>query len=346
MHLSDLFQLIFSSANVPHTGGSHFILQLHDASVALPFRGAGNNSLYPKASLEEKERHKQQMDLIQRYFTGTTRFPKGKAREWASRFEHESCLEYFERSLSADRCSDISALLRANDVAEVSARNVPEALKDLLLTGLQCASRGEPICDGEWNPSLIRAMEREYQTTTVERPKISHLRAEEIYLQGDVLYLGDYAVKIVKTVVPEQISTVEAVFTSQLCKVICEQLSIPAKLSELKARGGDDYEDFNLARRCFYLAESLRLTLLNNSLDGAEEFESIKQDLYTAVRPTYRTPYDSQYIRLVKTLEAAVSVPLTRSHITQTDGLFTSEERQGATHMLVNDRRLRWFDED
>lgn len=346
MHLSDLFFLLYNSASSHMVGGSNFLLTLFDNSVVKDIRGKGKNRLYPSALPSDTRQFRQQMDLIQRYFTGERALPRQKAREWATHFDHESCLEYLEFSLSPDRLTDISALLQANGVIEVIPQKVPEALKDLLLTGLQQASYGKPLSEGTWNPSLVKAVESEYQEQTAIRPKISNLRAEEIYLQGDTLYLGAYAVKIVRTVVPEQISEVEAKFTSQLYKVICEQLNIPGKLSELKAYGGEEYEDFNLARRCFYLAESLRLTLLNNSLDGAEEFESIKRDLFAAVRPTYRLPHETHYLRLVKTLEAAVSVPLTRSHITQTDGLFTSEERQGTTHMLVNDGRLRWFDEN
>lgn len=83
----------------------------------------------------------------------------------------------------------------------------------------------------------------------------------------------------------------------------------------------------------------------DSSLDGEDEFQKIKDDTYSGIRPTYRQHHATPYEKMLKTLEQAGRVALTRSHVPQTTGLFHTEHRHGITHMLVNDERLKWVED-
>lgn len=346
MQLSDLFQLIRNCCDTDQDGGGQFLLQLSDMTIKKEFRGPAKNKLYPPdPSIRTKKQQKNDRDLRQKWFTGNGRqIPQDRAKFWLREFDTESCLEFLDRHLSTQSLDNYRAILLHNGF-QVTRGNESTILCDLLFTGLSNQSAGKPINDRAWDPQLINATAEELAKPMAARPRISDLGPDQIKVIGRTLHLGDYTIPLVERSVPEQVEREEAEYTRQLIQVLCTKRQLKPVLSELRNAGGDELDDFDFARECYYLAESLRMTLIRASLDGEAEFTRIKDDMYAALRPTHRRRYDSDFDRMQATLEQANMAQLSQSHITNTQGLFSNQQRQGTTHMLVNEKKLRWVDD-
>lgn len=101
-------------------------------------------------------------------------------------------------------------------------------------------------------------------------------------------------------------------------------------------------EDFNDHRREYFDADALRNLLNEASLDGEEEFEKIKADIYEAIKATIRKRFDTGYDRLQETMTRIGEAKLMASHVTTTSGLFKITHRKGVCHILVNAGRFKW----
>lgn len=346
MQLSDLFQLIRNCCDTDQEGGGQFLLQLSDMTIKREFQGPGKNKLYPPdPSTRTKKQQKNDRDLRQKWFTGAKRqIPQACAQFWLRNFDQERCLDFLDRHLSTQPVGNYRAILEHNGY-RVTRGSESEVLCDLLFTGLTNQSSGKPINDRDWDPQLISATAGELAQPIAARPRISELGPDQIKVVGRTLHLGDYTIPLVEQSVPEQLEREEAEYTRQLIQVLCTKRELKPILSELRNAGGDELDDFDFARECYYLAESLRMTLIRASLDGEAEFTRIKDDMYAALRPTHRRQYASDFDRMQATLEQANMAQLSQSHITNTQGLFSNQQRQGTTHMLVNDKKLRWVDD-
>ncbi|MGV9196382.1 ABC-three component system protein [Arcanobacterium canis] len=347
MELSDLFQFIYRATSYNDDGGGEFLLTLSDASLQDEKRGSETNLLYrPDKPQETPAQRKSSRDARQRWYTGADRqLPKNIARFWRRNFDSDSCMEFLDRRIPQTLRSDYREVL-ANNGFDVALAEVIPTLKDLLITGLEQRDSLQPIADRAWDSSLISATAPQMAVDYVAKPKISELSPDQIKVVGRTLHLGDFRIELVQSAVPEKLHGSEGTYTDQLIRVLCGRLGIRELHSELENAGGQDYQMFQYARQCFYLAESLRMTLINGSVDGEEEFQRIKDDLYAALLPTYMRPHADAYTKLWATLEQANQAQLNVSHLTNTQGLFSNQQRQGATHMLVNDKRIKWVDDE
>lgn len=347
MKLSDLFQFIYRATASDDEGGGEFLLVLSDASLLAEARGDQVNLLYrPDKPHDTPQQRKSSRDLRQRWYRGDNRqLPKDIAKFWRRQFDPDACMDFLDRGIPNSVRSDYCEILANNGFEVVQAELIP-ALKDLLITGLEKRSANKDITDRPWDDSLINATAPSMAVEYTVKPRISELSADQIKVIGRTLHLGDYKVELVEKTVPTTLERYESTYTDQLIKVLCGRLGIKQVHSELRAVGGSDYQIFQYARQCFYLAESLRMTLINGSVDGEEEFQRIKDDLYAALFPTYMSQHADAFAKLTATLKEANLAQLNISHLTNTQGLFSNQQRQGATHMLVNDKLLKWVDDE
>lgn len=256
-------------------------------------------------------------------------------------------MSYVDRQIKIGVRQDWLPILRANGY-DVSITTLPETLADLFTTGLANLAEGRDLIDDRpWDTSLINATSQEPVKEVLQKQRFADLNPADIYVEGNELVVGAYRVQMpAQKTVPTKPSAFERKYTNQLIRLLCEECGIEVSIDSLRENGGDYLEDFNIARQDYYLADGLREVMKDSSLDGEAEFEKIKDDTYSGVRPTHRKKHASPYERMQATLEQAANVPLTKSHVPEATGLFHTEHRHGITHMLVNDERLKWVDDD
>ncbi|QOR46927.1 hypothetical protein INS90_06450 [Trueperella pecoris] len=352
MLMSELIQFMHFSAANTHDGGGEFLLLLSEETLNENARGSGRNKLYGDLSkcAEDKkdEFFRRQAETRQRWYTSSSKqIPRYIARFWRSNFYRDGFLDFIERRITFDTQNDWYEIFQANGY-ETSKDQLPILIADLFVTGLEHLAAGNPnIDDKPWDPDLINATAKDLVTVVQHKQRFADLKPADIYVEGDMLVVGTYRVQMPQDrPVPARVTNFERKYTNQLIQLLCNECGIEATLDSLKARGGDYLEDFTIARQDYYLADGLRELLKDSSLDGEDEFQKIKDDTYSGVRPTYRKRHRSPYERMQATLEQAGTIPLTRSHVPKATGLFHVEHRHGITHMLVNDDRLKWVDDD
>lgn len=352
MLMAELIHFLHRSSSGTGDGGGDFLLYLSDATLVEKARGAGRNKLYGDLTKidtsDEDAVYRLMAERRQRWYTARSKpMPKYIAKFWRANFYRIGFLEFIDRKSTHDTRNDWYAVFRANGYP-AAAGQISELIADLFVTGLEHLAVGDPAIDNKpWNPDLAVATAAETATAVQTKQRFADLKPTDIYVDGKVLVVGTFRVSMPgQPSVPQTVSNYERRYVTQLVKVLCTECGIEVSLRALQEHGGEYLEDFNIARLDYYLADALRQLLKDSSLDGEEEFQKIKDDAYAGIRPTYRKRHASPYERMQATLEQSTTIPLKNSHIPEVTGLFSSAHRHGITHMLVNDDRLRWTDND
>lgn len=352
MLMSELIQFMYVGASDTHDGGGHFLLNLSEESLIAKFRGPGKNKLYGNLKGIDKDNaeavYRRNADRRQRWYRATSKpIPQSIAKFWRTNFDRDGFLDFIGRRITLDTKSDWHAVFTANGY-QTTRDQLSALVADLFVTGLDHLATGNPAIDDKpWNPDLIDATAEDLSTVVQHRQRFADLKPADIFVDGQDLVVGTFRIRMPgQPTVPQTVSAFEHKYTTQLIAVLCAECGIDVSLQALREHGGDYLEDFDIARLDYYLADALRELLKDSSLDGEDEFQKIKDDTYDGIRPTYRKRHSSAYERMQATLEQATTVPLTKSHVPETTGLFSSAHRHGITHMLVNDDRLRWADDE
>lgn len=351
MLMSELIKFMHCAITGTDDGGGDFLLQLSEESLNKEARGPGRNKLYGNLkginTDNEDDVYKRNAETRQRWYTDSSKpIPRHVAQFWRSNFDRAGFLDFVEQGITIDTRHDWYLVFTTNGYA-CTRDQLSILIADLFVTGLEYLKGGNrSINDKPWDPDLINATAPGLATDVQQKQRFADLKPSDIYVEGNKLVVGTYEIEMPDPkAVPNTVSAFERKYTNQLLAVLCGECGIEAKVEALREYGGDYLEDFDDARRNYYLADGLRELMKDSSLDGEDEFQKIKDDTYSGIRPTYRQHHATPYEKMLKTLEQAGRVALTRSHVPQTTGLFHTEHRHGITHMLVNDERLKWVED-
>ncbi|MFM1524459.1 MULTISPECIES: ABC-three component system protein [Helcococcus] len=105
-------------------------------------------------------------------------------------------------------------------------------------------------------------------------------------------------------------------------------------------------ENFQEQRVNFYEAESLKNFSRDTIASDTDEFQKLLDETYDGVINTSRKNYNNGYDRLLSVLEQATQLQFNVSRIYDIPGMITIKRKCGFCHMLVNENRLVWVEED
>ena len=106
-------------------------------------------------------------------------------------------------------------------------------------------------------------------------------------------------------------------------------------------------KNFNRQRKDYYLAETIHRELRDTiRLDEEEGFDLLKDEVYDGVITTCEKEYDTGMDRLTAVMEHATGVPLSNNLQDRMLDWIGPGEKKGVCHMLVNDSRLGWMEDD
>ena len=146
---------------------------------------------------------------------------------------------------------------------------------------------------------------------------------------------------------PDEIEDHEIGYVQELYRVYHEETgeyyARPADLdSQPKLK-----RDFNRQRKDYYSAETIRRELRDTiRQDETEGFDILKDEMYDGVITTRDKDYDSSFMRLTAVMEHATSVPISSNLQDRLLDWVGPGEKKGVCHMLVNDKRLTWVEDD
>ena len=105
--------------------------------------------------------------------------------------------------------------------------------------------------------------------------------------------------------------------------------------------------NFDRQRKDYYKAETIHRELRDTiRLDETEGFDLLKDEVYDGVIDTRDKDYDSGMERLSAVMEHATGLSLSNNLKDRTLDWVGPGEKKGVCHMLVNDHRLSWMEDD
>lgn len=105
------------------------------------------------------------------------------------------------------------------------------------------------------------------------------------------------------------------------------------------------YSHFCRQRKDYYSAETIN-RFVRDTLTDSQQFGVLKEEIYNGIIDTHEQNFESGYKRLVAVLQQATTVNTSKCLLDSKLKYIGSSERKGVCHMLVNDNRLQWVNND
>lgn len=146
---------------------------------------------------------------------------------------------------------------------------------------------------------------------------------------------------------PKKIATEELDYVGELYRVYEEYTGRKIKKPIDLDQNPKLKNHFVRQRKDYYKAETIHRALRDTILlDECDYFVPLKDEMYDGIIDTSEKDYESGYKRLNSVMEQAVNVPLSNNLRNITLDWVGSGEKKGICHMLVNDKRLKWIDDE
>ena len=146
---------------------------------------------------------------------------------------------------------------------------------------------------------------------------------------------------------PEEIEDHEIGYVCELYKVYGEKTGEQyARPEDLKSQP-KLAKNFNNQRKSYYSAETIRRELRDTiTLDESDSFDILKDEMYDGVIETCDRDFDTGYDRMSSVLEHATTVPISHNLEDRLLDWVGPGEKKGVCHMLVNDKKIKWMEDD
>lgn len=148
---------------------------------------------------------------------------------------------------------------------------------------------------------------------------------------------------------PKELAEHELTYASELLAAYADAENLPEMVREDLAlpKYGRYERSFNRQRRFYYMAETIREASKDTlKLKESECFDKAKGEVFDGIIDTCDQPYDNGYKRLLTVIDRAGGIPLSKKNEDMLLEWLGPGEKKGMCHMLVNDKRIRWVDND
>lgn len=148
---------------------------------------------------------------------------------------------------------------------------------------------------------------------------------------------------------PKDLAEHELPYATELLAAYADAEKIPEMVREdlIDPKYGRYLRNFDRQRVFYYLAETIleasRDTL---KLKESECFDKAKDEVFDYIIQTCDNPYDDGYKRLLAVIDRAAGTPFSKMVDDMLLNWMGPGEKQGVCHMLVNDKRIRWVDDE
>lgn len=134
-------------------------------------------------------------------------------------------------------------------------------------------------------------------------------------------------------------------YISALLEAYSDELNIKIDTIKSLEAYGSYFKHLNRQRKDYYSAETIR-RFVRDTLTDSQQFDVLKEEIYNGIIDTHEQEYDSGYKRLVEDLKQAAVTNTSKSMLDSKLHCIGNSERKGVCHMLVNDNKLRWVNEE
>lgn len=146
---------------------------------------------------------------------------------------------------------------------------------------------------------------------------------------------------------PQEIATEEFVYVEELFNVYSEKSNEKCTCEEDLDKHIPLKKNFITQRKNYYSAETVRRGLRDTMIEGeVDSFENLKDEIYDGVIDVRDREYDLAYDRLNAVMSHATTISTSYNLNQKLLGWIGPAEKKGVCHMLVNDHRLRWMEDE
>ncbi|MCD4557332.1 ABC-three component system protein [Schaalia sp. lx-100] len=328
-------------------GGGWFIRHLATVSMDPEAAKKENNPFYMSKfpGKYDPAREDVYLDTLQRYYSGQKGrlISRQRARYWHTHLNRNRLLTYLDDRISISRRQDWLVIFKAHGFT-VGTSQTAELIADLLTDGLANLAQGIPrINDVEWDPSVYESTKDSYTEEDIYEVRFSSLKASDIYVADGVLHVGSRTVALPESFTCDDTTKYRSRrFINQACLAFSEDAGQTITAEDIGSAPEQYQEDYADYVQCFHTAMSILALMREVSVDGEEEFDRIKQDLFSALKPVLRLKQGNAYDKLNIVLTESTRAQLTKSHVPQTTGLFDNDARKGVCHSLADTSHITW----
>lgn len=145
--------------------------------------------------------------------------------------------------------------------------------------------------------------------------------------------------------VPDELEEHEQRYIAALLTIYSHEEHTPICTLEDLSKFEQWYSHLERQRRDYFAAEAIRRAVRDIFTDN-DEFQVFKDEVYDGIIDIYEDDFDTGLKRLRKVLMQSTSISIQKSLLSNKLNWIGTSEKKGACHMLVNDGRLRgWEDE-
>lgn len=150
-----------------------------------------------------------------------------------------------------------------------------------------------------------------------------------------------------KTIVPEEVDAAEAQMGYVQALLDCyEEASGDEYVSPDDVKDTAFEDHFRQQRKSYYLAETIHRNIRDSVTQEDEDFEVLMEEINDGIYYAYHRKYPRGLDKANAVLETAGNVQISNNTDNYMLGWVGPGEKQGVCHMLVNDHRLKWVEED
>lgn len=271
---------------------------------------------------------------LNKFWNGTRRLPEAVAARILPAIREEKVIALWGENSTKDAITVLAKQLHKEGVAIKKPIDVPKAVFSLLYAVVEANAAGSDLLKDA-------ASQKKVQIPGV---KSYDLRTGRIV--GNKIMIDSSQVEISPAPPVPEVPEPDEKYLDRALEAIADNLHCQVVPFERLEELPFPFPDFMVRQRTNYWSAVGRRRNLQEIRpdDGDQHFEQIKDDLNTQLMTTWMSrSFPDGYERMVNTLKQAGSYVVAGSVLTNIEGLFGSQEKQGLTHMLVNDNKVRWL---
>lgn len=215
--------------------------------------------------------------------------------------------------------------------------NLPYACADLFLQIMDDIYEGRETSSPITNPYSINI------------PKIKKYPATTVYFDetDSKIHIGDVEIYIPQELFPpDTVAPEEDIYISKLLMAYANALSKDSlSLNDIDSLPPKYRRNFTDQRINYYSAVRIDRFVRESIAGGDSQSMLWKSDTYDYIKDTLWDDYDNGYKRLVSVMQKVVDCSTT-SVVDTFQNLVGSKEKKGVCHLLANDGRVYWVDDD
>ncbi|MDG4983912.1 hypothetical protein OGZ51_07125 [Lactococcus lactis] len=200
---------------------------------------------------------------------------------------------------------------------------------------------------------FLYALNRENRQNQQSWSTLDNVPSPKMRMEDGKIWIDDKIVVLDPHLqVPKNVKKIELPYVTALIEAYadaadCQPLSVEQFQEDLK-QFGKYHQNFDEQRQNYYAIEGIRRKVRDSfvSEEHEHQFSELKNDLYAGVSDWLLDDYENGFERLKAVLKQSVNLSLNRSILSQLPGLIGYSQKKGICHLLVNDGRMTWVNQD